>query len=60
MSVIRKGVHFGTAHQHAAQTICPCHNSLTEAGLMAMEYDPAYKLANFAHDYKKLYPRLYK
>jgi len=60
MSVLRQGVHFGTAHLTAARTICPCHASLTEQGLMAMEYDPAYKIANFAHDYRKLYPRLYK
>ncbi|MFA6204309.1 MAG: hypothetical protein WC710_14120 [Gallionella sp.] len=59
MAAIRKGDHFGTCHMRAAQTHCECHPSLTEAQLMAYEYDETYKLANFAGDHKTLYPRLY-
>jgi hypothetical protein len=60
MEVMRKGKHFGQAHANAGATLCACHSSLTEAGLMDYEYDPTLKLANYAHDYKTLYPRLYK
>lgn len=60
MQVIRKGVHFGTAHIIAARTICPCHNSLSEYDLTKYECDPTYKEANFQHDYRTLYPRLFQ
>ena len=60
MEHIRKGVHFGSAHMLAAQTICPCHRSLSENDLLHYEYDETYKLANYQHDLKTLYPRLYK
>jgi hypothetical protein len=57
MAVIRKGEHFGTCHMRAAYTICPCHSELTEHQLMDYEYDETYKLANYAHDYRTLYPK---
>jgi hypothetical protein len=60
MAVIRENKHFGTAHAVAASTICPCHNSLTDAQLMDYQYDETYKKANYAHDLKTLYPRLYR
>jgi hypothetical protein len=60
MAVVRKGVHFGTAHLRATMTACPCHRSLSDADLMAYEMDPAYKEANYAGDRRKLYPRLYR
>jgi hypothetical protein len=59
MAVIRKGEHFGTCHMRASVTTCPCHSGLTEHQLMEYEYDETYKLANYAHDYRTLYPRLY-
>jgi hypothetical protein len=48
-----------TAHMRANLTVCQCHNSLTDAQLMAYEYDTTYKDANYAGDLHKLYPRLY-
>jgi hypothetical protein len=59
MAVIREDEHFGTAHMRANLTVCQCHNSLTDAQLMAYEYDTTYKDANYAGDLHKLYPRLY-
>ena len=60
MKVIREGKHFGEAHMMAELTNCPCHNGLTPAQLMDYEYDETYKLANYNHDHKTLYPRLWK
>lgn len=60
MKVIRDGKHFGKAHMMAELTSCPCHNSMTPAQLMDYEYDETYKLANYNHDHKTLYPRLWK
>lgn len=60
MEVIRHDKHFGQAHINASVISCNCHPGLSESQLMAYEYDPSYKEANYAHDYKKLYPRLYK
>lgn len=60
MQAIRTGAHFGTCHIKAVRTICPCHNSLDDRGLMGYEYDETYKLANYRHDLHVLYPRLYK
>lgn len=59
MQHVRTGKHFGTCHAEAAYTICPCHNSLTEQQLIDYEYDETYKLANYNHDHKTLYPRLH-
>lgn len=60
MSHIRTGEHFGTCHMKASVTPCNCHGSLTERQLMDYEYDETYKLANYVHDTKILYPRLYR
>lgn len=60
MGCLRKGDHFGTAHIVAARTICPCHTGLSETQLMAYEYDETCKQANYNHDSKTLYPKLYK
>jgi hypothetical protein len=59
MSVIRKGMHFGTANIKAHQTICGCHNYLTFQDLLNYEMDDTYKKANYNHDLKTLYPKLY-
>jgi len=60
MQHVRTGKHFGVCHAEAAITHCPCHNDLTERQLMDYEYDETYKLANYAHDTRTLYPRLWK
>ena len=60
LKALSEGSHFGTAHAMAVATQCGCHNGLSEQQLMDYEYDPTYKLANYAHDHKTLYPRLYK
>jgi len=60
MQVLRTGKHFGQAHANANATPCACHNHLTENALMGYEYDPTYKNANYAHDLKTLYPRIYR
>lgn len=59
MAAIRKGAHFGTCHMLAVRTACACHSGLSDAGLMAYEHDETYKLANYAHDHRTLYPRLF-
>ena len=59
MSAIREGKHFGTMHTMAELTNCPCHARLTPSELMDYEYDETYKLANYNHDHKTLYPKLY-
>ena len=59
MAHLRTGKHFGTCHMEASITPCGCHGNLTEQQLMDYEYDETYKLANYNHDAKTLYPRLY-
>lgn len=54
------GDHFGTAHLKAVLMPCDCHHNLTETQLMDYEYDETFKIANFNHDTKTLYPRLYR
>lgn len=58
MAHIRTGKHFGMCHMTAAITPCPCHPGLSESQLMDYEFDETYKLANYQHDTKTLYPRL--
>lgn len=60
MDHLRKGTHFGSCHALAAVTICPCHGSLSDSQLMDYEYDETYKLANYNHDGRTLYPRLWR
>ena len=60
MSAIREEKHFGTVHMMAGLTHCLCHAGLTPSELMDYEYDETYKLANYNHDHKTLYPRIYR
>jgi len=60
MAVVRSGMHFGTANQAAAATICPCHKDMTFPDLLNYETDLTYRDANYNHDLHTLYPRLYK
>jgi hypothetical protein len=60
MSVIREGIHLGTANEKAIRTTCSCHSEMTLRDLINYECDPSYKEANYNHDLKTLYPRLHK
>lgn len=59
MSVIRKGEHFGMAHEKANREYCSCHRSMTDAELMKYEHDPTYRGAHYRGDKHVLYPEFY-
>jgi len=60
MKVITENKHMGETLMYAGKINCGCHTGLSEGELMKYGFDPTYKIANYEHNHRVLYPRLYR